>query len=679
MAPVDSPSAEIGLRLDSHMTPAKESLTWTPERQIEYPLISETSLSPDGLWLVYVVREPVMTVERSEEITHLHLSEVLTGRSRQFTYGHYSNRLPRWSPDGRHIAFVSDRSGRGNVYVMRRDGGEARAVTAYDNSDVVGLSWSPDGRSIAFLMSEPPTEERLQKDEAKDDPILFDQEFKYAHLHRLGFSDDSSAAADVEQVTSGAFHVQAFDWLHDGSALAIVHRPTPVDDDWPLSRLATIPAKPASDSEPNGLDQLTDLGPVSDYQPVVKVSPDGAWIACAAGDQPIRWAFSNRIVLYPTGGGEPVHLDATPDGQSLLLGWSKNSDELYVFDAAGTSTHLWALPVSGERRRLLDDGATLKGFGSVSRSGLVAFTEQDFRMPNSVSLHVPETGESRTVAAPSMPTDWPGTKLPSAEVVRWRSSDGQEIEGVLIYPAAYVAGEAYPLIVHVHGGPTGIFARQYLATPDGFCDAAGLAERGCFVLRPNPRGSSGYGKAFRHANYGDWGGGDYRDIMSGVELLIEQGKADPERLGIMGWSYGGYMTSWVITQTDRFKAACVGAGVTNLMSFNGTADIPGFIPDYFGGEYWEDLEPYRRHSAMFQLKGVSTPTLVLHGADDIRVPLSQGRELYNGLKRQGVPAEMVIYPRQGHSFVEPRHKIDVRKRALAWFERWILSPERSDP
>jgi dipeptidyl aminopeptidase/acylaminoacyl peptidase len=205
----------------------------------------------------------------------------------------------------------------------------------------------------------------------------------------------------------------------------------------------------------------------------------------------------------------------------------------------------------------------------------------------------------------------------------------------------------------------------------------GLAERGFCILRVNPRGSSGYGKAFRFANYNDWGQGDYEDIMAGVDVLIARGIVDPARMGIVGWSYGGYMTSWAITQTARFKAACVGAGVTNLMSFNGTADIPGFIPDYFGTEFWDDLTPYREHSAMFNIKGVTTPTLILHGEEDIRVPLSQGRELYNALKRQGVPTKMVIYPRQGHIISEPRLRMDLQGRITAWLTRWVLGEAKN--
>jgi dipeptidyl aminopeptidase/acylaminoacyl peptidase len=262
------------------------------------------------------------------------------------------------------------------------------------------------------------------------------------------------------------------------------------------------------------------------------------------------------------------------------------------------------------------------------------------------------------------------------DVIRWKAADGMDIEGLLTYPVGYEKGRRVPLLVIVHGGPTGVFIRSFLGMPGPYPMPA-FAERGYAVLRVNPRGSSGYGRKFRYANYQDWGGGDYRDIMAGVDHVVNMGVADTNRLGIMGWSYGGYMTSWVITQTKRFKAASVGAGVTNLMSFTGTADIPGFVPDYFGGEFWDVLDRWRAHSAMFNVKGVSTPTLIQHGEADVRVPISQGYELYNALRRQNVPTKMVVYPRQPHGFTEPKMTKDAMERNLEWFDRWIMGAKPS--
>jgi dipeptidyl aminopeptidase/acylaminoacyl peptidase len=256
------------------------------------------------------------------------------------------------------------------------------------------------------------------------------------------------------------------------------------------------------------------------------------------------------------------------------------------------------------------------------------------------------------------------------EGLKWKSKDGREIEGLLTYPAGYTAGTKVPLILNIHGGPAGVFQRSYIGGR-GVYPLATFAAKGYAILRPNPRGSSGYGTEFRRANHKDWGFGDYEDLMSGVDHVIAMGVADPDRLGVMGWSYGGYMTSTIITKTKRFKAASAGAPVTNLMSFNGTADIPSFIPDYFGGEFWEDPETYSKHSAMFNIKGVSTPTLVQHGEADVRVPIEQGYQLYMALKKQNVPTRMIILPRQPHGPNEPKMQLAAMQSNLEWFDKYL--------
>lgn len=643
---------------------AGQSLQWTIERRISYPSIEDVVPSPDGTRVAYVVREPLLTDERSEFIHQIYLAAP-GDEPVQLTFGEHRGFCPRWSPDGRFIAFISNRTGHANVYVLRVDGGEAWALTKDEKTDVSSLKWSPDGTRIAFLMTEPPTDEKEKAAKAKDDARQWEVDVDFTHLFTVPFAIGPRQLPQATQVTRGRSQVTGYDWFPDGLRFAVTHRPSPLADTWPETRLATVAADGRS------LD-LTDVAPVATDGTGPFVSSDGRWIACPTGELPAHWGGAGRIVMYPVNGGAPRPLAATPDGETFPIGWAADNQSFYVHDLSGTTAQFFALPIDGGPAHPLTDTTQLKTWASVNRQDQITYVGQDFDQPNAVFLLDVRTGETRLVAQPSLPVDWPEAPLPTAEVIRWQAPDGRPIEGILVYPQNYASGQRCPLIVAVHGGPAGVFQRTYLGDPAGYADVAGLAERGYAVLRANPRGSGGYGKEFRFANYGNWGEGDFHDIMSGVDHLIDRGIVDPERLGIMGWSYGGFMTSWAITQTHRFKAACVGAGVTNLVSFNGTADIPSFVPDYFSSEFWDDLETYRRHSPVLNAKGIQTPTLVQHGDQDVRVPLSQGREFYNALRRQGVPVDMVIYPRQGHLVNEPRLIIDIRRRANAWLDRWIL-------
>jgi dipeptidyl aminopeptidase/acylaminoacyl peptidase len=241
---------------------------------------------------------------------------------------------------------------------------------------------------------------------------------------------------------------------------------------------------------------------------------------------------------------------------------------------------------------------------------------------------------------------------------------------LVTWPVNYQKNRKYPLILNIHGGPAGVFTQNYTGSGSVY-PIQYFADRGYIVLRPNPRGSGGYGADFRFANKNDWGFGDYDDIMAGVDKLIADNTAHPDSLCVTGWSYGGYMTSMIVTKTNRFKASMVGAGVTDLLSMTNTSDIPGFLPDYFDGELWNRTDVYLKHSAMSGVKNVKTPTLVIHGANDVRVPISQGQEFYGALKRLGVPTEMVIYPRTPHGPQEPKFIQDIGERVIKWFDQYL--------
>lgn len=643
---------------------------WTPERLVRYPLITDLDISPDGQRIVYAVREPIMTDEKSKFVSHLYLVSAKGGEPLRLTYGDASHASPRWSPDSQYIAFLSDRADdKNDLYVMRADGGEAWPLTKSEKG-VQKFAWSPNGDRLALSMVAPDTEEEKADKKAKNDPILWDVDHDRAQLWIVPLTAGGDEAPEPQAVTEDGYHVTDFDWTPDGSALAFVHQPRPLEEDWPKNRLSVVDV---DEEQP----QVREIAHLGGWNATCKVR--GEWIACTTGERPITWTVNQRTVLYPLEGGEPRPLAMTEDARPFLIDWSSDGKHLYVLENSGTASAIRALPTDGGPPSTLTDDHGYISLVRVSAEDTFALVAEEMDRPNHICTMRADTGDWHEVAHPAERVDWPDEKIPASEILHWQS-DAQgdttplEIEGILTLPLDETAEKPYPTLVIVHGGPMSLFSQNYLAASSHYPILA-FAERGYAILRVNPRGSGGYGAAFRAANKRDWGGGDYKDIMRGVDRLIEQGISDPERLGIMGWSYGGYMTSWAITQTSRFKASSVGAGVTNLMSFNGTTDIPGFIPDYFDAEFWDDPAVYQEHSAMFQIKGVTTPTLIQHGQEDKRVPLSQGKELYNALKRQGVEVEMVIYPRQEHGPSEPRLIMDIMQRNLDWFDRWIMEGE----
>ncbi len=644
--------------------------TWTPETLIHYPSITDLDVSADGKYIVYAVREPMMTAEESKFVSHLYLISAERGEPLRLTHGEASHSSPRWSPDGQYIAFLSDRADDENdLYVMRADGGEAWPLTRSEKG-VKKFAWSPDSTRLAISMVAPDSEEEKKEKKAKNDPILWDVDYDRAQLWILSLVEGENDLPEPQAVTKDTCHVTDFDWTSDGTSLAFVHQPTPVEDDWPKNHLSLVEV---DKEEP----QTREIAHVGAWNAICKVR--GEWVACTTGERPISWTINQRIVLYPLEEDEALPLAMTEDARPSIIDWSGDGRYLYVLENSGTSSAIHALPTDGAGPpSTLIDG---RGYLSQVRASNVdtfAMIAEEMDRPNHICTMPADTGEQREVVHPVEQYTWPDEKVSGSEIFRWRSGGAEEgdassmeIEGLLTLPPDDSLERPYPTLVVVHGGPMSLFSQNYLAA-SSYYPLLAFAERGYAILRVNPRGSGGYGPEFRAANKGDWGGSDYADIMQGLDLLIARGISDPERLGIMGWSYGGYMTSWTITQTSRFKAASVGAGVTNLMSFNGTTDIPGLVPDYFDAEFWEDLAVYREHSPMFQIEGVTTPTLIQHGQEDKRVPLGQGKELYNALNRQGVEVEMVIYPRQEHGPSEPRLLMDIMQRNLDWFDRWVM-------
>ncbi len=356
------------------------------------------------------------------------------------------------------------------------------------------------------------------------------------------------------------------------------------------------------------------------------------------------------------------------------MGWTGDSRNVLVAEIFGTTTGLQSLPVDGGSRSVVLEGDGVAR--SVSLSGdasMMAFTWQNTDTPADVYVSPVDHSGKRKLT--DVHAHVPRPTMGRTELLSWRSQDGEyTIEGLLTYPVDYEPGRRYPLVLNVHGGPAGAFTQSFTGGPSIYMIQQ-FAQEGVAILRPNPRGSTGYGKEFRYANFRDWGYGDMDDLMAGVDHVIDMGVGHPDSLLLMGWSYGGYMTSWIVSQTDRFQAASMGAGLSNLVSMYGTTDIPEFMASHFGGRPWEDMREYLRHSAMNFVGNAKTPTLIQHGGEDRRVPLSQGKEFYRALKKVGVPVEMVVYPRQPHGIREPKLLRDAMERNLNWFNKWLLGIE----
>jgi len=630
-------------------------------------------VSPDGTRVVYTVRQWESEKDRMESRTRIWMVPVAGGAARQITFGERGDSQPQWSPDGRYISFVSARGAasgddppRGQIYLMRADGGEAWKLTDSKES-IASYSWSPDAARIAFVATDARSSDEEANARKRDDERVFENDFRYQHIWVIGVDGKSAAS----RVTSGTNYTVGGSpsWSPDSKRFAFSAKPTTMIRD---ARSDVYIADAAGGS----IDKIT-TNPGSDGQP--EWSPAGnliAWVgepmsAKAIGDGTYPGYVGNgHLMLYDVAAKttkdassaefdlEPGAPRWSPDGRSLTFVSGKRAySDAFSFDVA-----------SGKYTQLTQQ-KTLQ-YGSRSKDGkVVAVTMDGPAMPNDVHVTDAAFGSFRKLTDTNPQST--AFALGDTEVVTWKGSDGMEVEGVLLKPVGFSAGKRYPMLVVAHGGPSGAYVNNYRVA--GLEGGQLWAGQGWAVFYPNPRGSTNYGEKFLRANINDWGGGDYRDIMTGVDAMVARGIADPDKLAHIGWSYGGYMTSWVITQTNRFKAAMVGAGLTNMVSMYGTNDIPNVLVSYFGGIVNKETTPlYNARSAMTFIDNVQTPTLILHGGSDERVPTGQGYELFRGLKDRGKTTELVFYPREGHGIAEYYHLRDRLTRINAWVTRYTL-------
>lgn len=637
---------------------AQPPSAWTPELTMQVQTVGPVVPSPDGTLVVWAQTKARMDSEHSEDVTQLWLAHADGSARFQLTRNEKSSTNPAWSPDGKWIYFTSTRLGKNDLYRIPPNGGEAERLTEVP-SDIGGFEVSHDGRWVAYTAA-PGDAEHDKAVKEKRDMRELDTKPRNFLIYVMPAEADAKGQRTVRAVTTSDRHVRQVAWSPDDTAIAFGYWATPVVNEWREAKIAEVVVASGA---------IKELGEGGGYQASLAYSRDGRYLAFTKPTVSVPYPGASAVVLYERRAGTVRQLSVTPDEEPRIIGWLAGDRALLVSETKHTGSAFFTLPIDGSPKETfapaegtvgsatMNDAATLTGF---------AYETSEL----APEAYVLKPGADRPVQVSAANTSLPKPPLGRTEVFRWKAKDGQEIEGLLTYPAGYQSGQKVPLILNIHGGPSGTFTQSFIGRP-GLYPLAVFASKGYAILRPNPRGSAGYGKAFRYANKADWGGGDFEDIQAGVDALISRGIVDSARMAVMGWSYGGYMTAWTIGHTNRFKAAALGAPVTDLLSFTGTTDIADFLPDYFGGDAWEKAELYRAHSPITYADKVTTPTLVLQGDADERVPLGQGLEFYHAVKRRGVPAKMVVYPRQPHGPTEPKFILDIMKQNLAWVDQYV--------
>ncbi len=655
----------------------------TPEDLVRIQQISDPQISPDGLRVAFVAT--TLSEERDEHLSTIWMIDTVGGAPRRFTTG-TRDTAPRWAPDGRRLAFVSEREpGKpAQLYVMPSDGGEAIRLTNLKNG-VWGPVWSPDGQRLVFMSrvggwQEPEREEERRKSK----PVRVITSLRYKQDGE-GFTYDrrphvfvvSADGGEPRQITQGDFVHWDPCWSPDGRLIAFASaRHETRDDDW----AGDIWVVPAEGGEPRALTDTS--GPVA----LPAFSPDGRAIAYLGHRYPCDDGRNIRLFAVPLDGGKPICLTERFDRRCGFIGspylvtkpvWAADGLSILVEVQDQADCGVWRVPVEGGEPEQVIGGARAVFAFSVSADGSrIAFAATDPLSPAEVFTCRGDGTDERAL------TDLNG---------RWKSEvalspperftlrrDGFSIDAWVMRPAAFDPDRRYPALLWIHGGPHRAFSHAF------WHEAQVYAAAGYAVVYTNPRGSQGYGEAFSRAVVADWGGGDYEDIMAGLDEAPRRYPwIDPDRLGVMGISYGGYMTNWIIGHTDRFKAACAEGSISNVHTQFGTSDIgPAWNPSEAGRVLpWEDPQWYVQHSPLTYAKNVTTPLLLIHAEHDLRCPIEQAEQMFVALKKLRREVVLVRVPDESHGLTawRSRHRLERLRLILEWFGKRLRPDAQAAP
>ena len=644
-----------------------------PEDLTRIQFVTDPQLSPDGRRLAFVVT--TLSEERDEYLSNIWIVDVAGGTPRRFTAGPRRDLEPRWSPDGSRLAFLSERTAKDKLqlYVMPADGGEPTKLTALDNG-VSAIAWAPDGARLAFVSPVGGYKEPESEDEKrKSRPARVITSVKY-RFNGEGFVYDrrphvfvvSLDGASPIPITDGDFIDADPTWAPDGESIVFASARHTTRDDDDASDLWRVPAKGGT---PQRLTATT--GPVM----LPAFAPDGRTIAFLARAGLNAYGRNVQLFTVPSDGGQARCLSSALDRSCGALhvrpSWSPDGRSVTVAAEDRGDVGLWRVAAMGAAapQRIVGGERVLNGFSASADGRMLAFASSRSVAPAEVFVCGADGRDERRLT--DLNRAWvESVTLSSPERFRFTRA-GFELDVWVMRPAGFVAGQRYPTLLNIHGGPHAQYGHNFF---DEFQVYAGA---GYAVVCTNPRGSQGYGEEFAQAVVGDWGGGDYADVMAALdEALARYPFIDPERLGVLGGSYGGFLTSWTVGHTKRFKAACSERAVNCQYTMFGTSDIGhSFNVAELGGALpWEDMARYIERSPLTYAKDVTTPLLILHSEDDLRCPIEQGEQLFVALKKLKREVRFVRFPGENHEMSrsgKPRHRLERFRHILDWFGQYL--------
>jgi dipeptidyl aminopeptidase/acylaminoacyl peptidase len=624
----------------------------------EVPSVLDPQLSPDGRSLLYQLNQIDWRANRRPG--HIWRQDLSGGPPQQVTSGDAGESAPRWSPDGRQILFLRG----GQIFLMPAAGGEPHALTDHATG-VSSPAWSPDASQVYFLASDPATSEERARAQSRDDVYEFGDNYKQRHLWTV-----FTATGREEALTHGNFSVTAYRLSHDGRRVVLNRAPSPLALDADGSELW------AMDVDGEHPIQLTHNA-VEESE--AEFSPDGTQVSFVAeANQRFEPYYASALFVMPSAGGAarlvlpdfPYWIDRAtwaPDGRTLFAAvhMGVHSEVFQVDPAAKTSRQLT------DGKHSIPSSPAPAWSLSASAGRLVFLFDEPTRFGDVWSLPVSPAGPPLRVTGVYDRTEQ-AFQLPRQDRFEWKGTDGVSIDGLIFYPLDYRPGTRYPLVVQLHGGPWDADRFGFWGWSDY---VQVLTARGYMVLRPNYRGSIGYGNAFYRDMIGAFFNHAHLDVLAGVDAMIKKGLADRDRLGVMGFSAGAHIVNKLVTMTDRFKAAASYAGASNWISLYGQTDLRRNRALWFGGTPWQKDAPIDRYWSQSPLKDVAnvkTPTLFLVGENDTRVGLAQALEMHRALKAQGVPTKLEVAPREPHVWLEPRHQLFKANVELDWLERYVM-------